>query len=195
MPAIRNHALATKPRRMSLISLRRDESGVAAIEFAMVAPILLTLFLGAVEFSQALTLDRRVTTVASSIADLVAQAEQVSTSELDDIMNIGRTIMETALVSQYNDSDLDITVISVVSDADGNIEVDWSYDRSGSQPYANGSSYPNLPANLLGPSASVVVTEVSYDFDPPVGKYLTDGIKLEERAFLRPRRGLNVELN
>lgn len=176
------------------MSLLRDNRGVAAIEFAMVAPILLVLFLGAIEFSQALTLDRRVTAVASSVADLVAQAEKVSTNDLDDIMVIGQRILETALITSYEDNELEIEVISLLADANGDVKVDWSYDRSGGTPYAKGSNYPKLPAGLLGPSSSVIVAEVSYDFDPPVGKYLTSGILLEERAFLRPRRGLNVEL-
>ena len=55
---------------------RRDSRGVAAIEFAMIVPIMSAMFIGAVEVSQAITVDRRVTQVASSTADLVARAEK-----------------------------------------------------------------------------------------------------------------------
>ena len=50
--------------------IARNNSGVAAVEFAMIVPIMFLLFVGSVEFSQAITVDRRVTQVASSTADL-----------------------------------------------------------------------------------------------------------------------------
>lgn len=61
---------------------RRDRRGVAAIEFALIVPIMSAMFIGAVELSQVITVDRRVTQVASATADLVARAEkQISHTE------------------------------------------------------------------------------------------------------------------
>ena len=81
-------------RKLQLIAsrFRHEKQGVAALEFAFIAPILLIVFLGSVEFSQALTLDRRVTTIASSTADLVAQSDSISTADLNDIALIERFI-------------------------------------------------------------------------------------------------------
>lgn len=167
-------------------------AGVAALEFALVAPILLTLFIGSVEFSQALTLDRRVTTAASSIADLVAQAEVITEPELDDIMGIAESLLETALISQFNPGDLSIQVVSVLTDANNNATVGWSYDKAGGQPYAAGSTYSGLPAGLLEPLSSVIIATVAYDFTPEIGQYISGTIELEETFYLRPRRSLSV---
>src|SRR5207244_1629235 len=66
---------------------RASTEGVAAVEFALIVPIMAIMFIGAVELSQAITVDRRVTQVASSTADLVARAEtQISQAEITDIM-------------------------------------------------------------------------------------------------------------
>jgi len=50
--------------------LARDERGVSAVEFAMLLPLMLTLYLGAVEISQGIAADRKVTLVSRTVADL-----------------------------------------------------------------------------------------------------------------------------
>ena len=52
---------------------RRSRDGMAAAEFAMLLPVLLTLFFGVMEFSLALACRADVANVASTAADLVAQ--------------------------------------------------------------------------------------------------------------------------
>jgi Flp pilus assembly protein TadG len=90
---------------------RRDRRGVAAIEFAMIVPIMSAMFIGAVELSQAITVDRRVTQVASSTADLVARAEkQISHTEIGDITKVGGYILEP-----YSQTPLEIPLRNVTS--------------------------------------------------------------------------------
>ena len=192
-------------RTVWLRRLLGEEKGVAALEFAIIAPLLMVLFLGAVAFSQALTMDRRVTLTASSLADLVTQADQVSftdpvtqadqvsTADLDDIMLLGDQLMQTSMVANYDPTKLIVKMAQVTTDANGNTTVDWSYDKSGGTPYASGSSYPGLPASLAQPNMSIVATEVSYDFEPIIGHFLTGPINLEETFYLRPRRSVSVQ--
>ena len=45
--------------------LKRDDKGIAAVEFALVLPILVIMLLGTVELGQALTIDRRIIQAAS----------------------------------------------------------------------------------------------------------------------------------
>ena len=70
-------------------------AGMAAIEFALIVPIMGVMFIGAVELSQAITVDRRVTQIASSTADLVARAETSRSRRptIADIMRAGSYIM------------------------------------------------------------------------------------------------------
>ena len=59
-----------------------DERGVSAVEFAMLLPLMLTLYLGAVEVSQGIGADRKVTLTARTIADLVSQVSSIGNSDM-----------------------------------------------------------------------------------------------------------------
>ncbi|WP_159436547.1 TadE/TadG family type IV pilus assembly protein [Pseudovibrio sp. Tun.PSC04-5.I4] len=77
---------------------------MAAIEFAIVLPLLLFLFVGMIELTTALSYDRRVSKTGSSIADLVARSADV-TETMDDI--------ERAIDHQmtpYEDADVDVKI-------------------------------------------------------------------------------------
>ena len=169
-------------------TLGEDKGGFAAVEFAMVVPIMVVLFLGSVEFSLALSYDRRVTAISSATADLVAQEEEVDSNYLDDVMKIA----DGLLPPDADFADLDIKLVSVVTDADSNVTVSWSYNRTGGEPYPQDSAYNDLPADLVEPLSSVIVSEVSYVYNPPVGHFITGNITLSERFFLRPRKSLQV---
>src|ERR1700716_2835394 len=60
--------------RHSLRNLARDNSGIAATEFAVIVPIMLVMFFGTVEFSSAVAVDRKVTLAARTLSDLTSQA-------------------------------------------------------------------------------------------------------------------------
>ena len=59
--------------RLAVTALANDGRGVAAIEFAMIVPIMLVLFFGTVEFSSGVAVDRKVTLMARTFSDLVSQ--------------------------------------------------------------------------------------------------------------------------
>ena len=87
------------PRRLAnaLNSLRKACEGTAAIEFGFIAPIMMFLFLGAVEVSQAVSADRRASQVAGYSGDLIAQAPGNTTPDLDyilNVMNVGSFVMD-----------------------------------------------------------------------------------------------------
>lgn len=164
-----------------------DERGLSAVEFALIVPIMISMYLGAVEFGHALTIDRRVTSVASSAADLVAQVETVEGAQVDDIFEAASSIL-----MPYTTGPLSIVLTSVVADADNNTTVAWSCARNGTA-HAENSAFA-LPDGLTQPFSSVIVADVSYVYNPPVGQHIAGGITLSETFYLRPRRSLTVEL-
>lgn len=174
--------------RKSLQEWRRDECGVSALEFALVLPVMITMYIGAVEISHALTVDRRVTSVASAAADLVAQSEDVSDADLTDIFEASTSIM-----LPYSSGPISIVLSSVVADENNDTTVAWSSAHNGA-PRAVGSSY-TVPAGLTQPFSSVIVAEVSYAYTPPIGKIIIGGFNMEDTFYLRPRLSLTVEKN
>jgi hypothetical protein len=85
---------------------------------------------------------------------------------------------------------ISIVLTSVVADEDNTTTVDWSCAQNGA-PHSTGSSF-TLPDGLTQPFSSVIVAEVSYDYQPPIGRYMVGGINMTETFYLRPRRSLTV---
>src|SRR5882672_5866985 len=56
----------------------------AAAEFAMIAPIMITMYFGAAELTDGYAASAKVTSVASTAADLVAQENSICNAEMAD---------------------------------------------------------------------------------------------------------------
>jgi Flp pilus assembly protein TadG len=176
-------------------AFRRDRSGVAAIEFAMIVPIMIMLFFGTVEFSQALTADRRVAQMASTTADLVAQYDTLSVAQVCNIFKISKS-----LLLPYSPTSLEISVTNLSKTGTATPTGTWSEDLgcTATGPYQSTYSTP-VPAGLLpdqaaGVSVCVVMAEVKYTFKPTVGYFLspTAGVALKEKFYLKPRKSTCV---
>ena len=166
----------------------RDRRGVSAVEFALILPTMIVLYLGIAETGNAITVYRRMSTIASTAADLTAQTKTVSTADLNDIVSAS-----SAILSPYPTSPLKIVLSSVVADANNNGKVAWSYSNKGSGRAAN-SAYP-VPAGLTEPSSSVIVAEITYAFTPLVDLksfYSPGSFNMKRTFYSRPRRSLTV---
>jgi Flp pilus assembly protein TadG len=165
-----------------------DRRGVSAIEFALILPALVILYVGSVELGNALTISRRTEAVASTAADLTAQAKTVSTADLDDITSVAKRILDP-----YSTAPLRIVLTSVVADDQNNTKVDWSYATNGGSPHAK-NSVVSLPAGLTQADSSVIMAEVTYAFTPLLNlSFANPGSFTMSRTFyLRPRKSLTV---
>lgn len=191
---------AAKIRLQRLLQrLARNAQGVAALEFAMVAPLMFMLFLGSVEFGQAISVDRRVTQAASSTADIVARApsEGVTAAQVDrDMSIVGQ------LIAPYNLGDLTVEVVSVKAQAVPgnpnalNYVVDWSRNNRGGTPYARNSPAPfGMPQGLMVAGESTIVGRAFYNYTPLIFSYfIKEAFTMEEIFYLRPRNGACVHL-
>ncbi len=79
--------------RTFLRRLCGNRDGVSAVEFALIAPVMVLFYVGMVEISLALSVDRKVTNAASALADLVAQDDVITDGEMVDILNAGSAII------------------------------------------------------------------------------------------------------
>ena len=181
-----------------LRGLRSDTRGVAAVEFALIVPIMFFLFVGAIEFSQALTVDRRVTQSASSTADLIARApsQGLTAAQVDNEL----AIVEQ-LIRPYDASALTVRIVSVKATAVPgnpgavNYVVDWSRDNHGATPYARNGSYSGIPDGLLVAGESVIVAEATYNYTPLIFHYfIQNAFNLNETFYLKPRNASCVHL-
>jgi len=171
----------------------RDRQGVAAVEFALIVPILFMLFAGTIEFSQALTVERRVSQVANATADLVAQTKSITTGEVAGIMEIVGHLMRP-----YDPQRLRVTILNVIANISrpNDTRVCWSFEyNGGTATYTDGEPYP-LPDDVVEPGGSVIVTEVEYDYVPMIFSYfIKSAFSLKETHYLKPRLSSYVQYN
>ena len=159
--------------------LAGDERGVSAVEFAMLAPVLIAFYFGMAEFCQGFMAQKRMGHVSAMVADLIAQEEEVSAAAVDDIFQIGGLIMKpfptTALKQR----------VSSVTRTSGIAKVDWSRG-SGMDPREANSTI-TLPDDLVTEGESVIVSEATYDYDSPVDYLMPAVTQFSHIYYLRPR--------
>ncbi|HYE47587.1 MAG TPA: TadE/TadG family type IV pilus assembly protein [Caulobacter sp.] len=166
--------------------LRRDQRGVSAVEFALIAPALIAFYFGLAELTQAMMAERRASHAASSIGDLIAQSTQVSDATLTDIFTIGETIM-----SPFPATSLKMRVTSIVADGNVSPKVEWS---KGSGLTADGAGATmTVPSGLLTAAGdSVIKSEVQYSYDSPVDYFVPNAVTFTKVFYLRPRKSDKV---
>ena len=166
-------------RRGLFRRLGRDDRGVSAVEFALLAPVLIAFYFGMAEFCQGFMAQKRMGHVSAMVADLVAQEETVATATLDDIFAIGGLIMKpfpTASLKQR---------VSSVTRTAGIARVDWS--RGAGMDPREVNTTITLPADLVANGESIIVSEATYDYDSPVDHFMPGITRFSHVYYLRPR--------
>jgi Flp pilus assembly protein TadG len=179
--------LAARVRR-PLRRFLRDKRGVSAVEFAMLLPLMITLYLGGVEVSSAIAVDRKTTLVARTLGDLVAQSTSVNAADMTNILNAATTV-----VQPYSDAQLQVTVSRVDVDANGAAKVIWSKARNTTARASNSSV--TLPPALNTANTSLIWAETQYSYTPTIGYVITGTMQLKDQIYMRPRLSDTVACN
>jgi Flp pilus assembly protein TadG len=162
-----------------------DKRGIAAVEFAFILPLMLVLFFGTVEFSQGVAVDRKVTIMARTLADLTSQNTSVTTTQLNNFFKASKAIM-----TPYDDSPLNSTVSELYVDPSSlAARVQWSV---GAAPRTVGSTV-TIPSQLQIGGTYLIYSEITYQYVPTVGYVMAkSGINLHDVAYTRPRQSTCV---
>ena len=105
--------------RLRAAGLLKDRSGIAATEFAMIVPMMLVMFFGTIEFSSAVAIDRKVTIMARTVADLTSQGATVNDTDLTNFFAASLAIM-----TPYDKTPTNATVSELYIDpASGDVRV------------------------------------------------------------------------
>jgi len=158
-----------------------DRQGVSAVEFALIAPIMIGFYFGLAEFCQGYMAQKRMSHTTAAISDLVAQTDVVTVDEVEDILAIGSLIMKP-----FPTTGLKMRISSVTRDANGVAKVDWS--RGSAMAPLGTNSTVIVPVTMIANGESVVMAETTYDYTSPIG-YLMPGItNFSSKFYSRPRR-------
>lgn len=175
--------------------LRRCAAGNVAVEFALALPVLMMLMLGSAELARFVILHQKVDRVAVTMSDLVARAETISESEMDDIFIAAGEVAEP-----FDLGSLGLVIVSSVVNPDGNgATIAWQ--RSGGGAYSASSQVgveggsATLPAEFdVREGETVIISEVYFDFTPFLSEMIVEPQTLYRRAHHRPRLGTLDEI-
>jgi Flp pilus assembly protein TadG len=182
--------------RAACARFRHDRRGIAAVEFAFIAPILLAMYFLTMEVSQAIETNKKLSRVGSMVADLVTQQGSVTKADLEAIMKIADT---TLLPYHRSAPNIYITGISIGGDP-LKATVAWSRQVVGGN-YATVTKSGNevtVPASLMIANSFLVRVVSTLQYRPVItwtaqGKGMLglaaafDSLSMGETYYLRPR--------
>ena len=166
-------------------ALGRDRRGVSAVEFALIAPFLIFLFIGSFELTRAVNINRQTALLSRTVSDFVSQQESVNATMLNNIL-----VASTAVMYPYptDAANLSIEVESITTTKDGSM-TQWSYPNKITVPKKSG--YEGVDG------LSVIKTSVSYKpsfiFTFLIERLNLKNFTLEESTFMAPRLGKPIE--
>jgi len=197
--------------RLAATRLFRDSSGMAAIEFSFILPIMLVLFFGTIEFSSGVAVDRKVTLISRTLSDLTSQAP--ATDQAQTYATVNDTYMQNVftasmkIVDPYLATPLTSTISEIYVDSTAVAKITWSKAAtvssgatqatlvaSSRNPGDNVTSL--VPASLLVKKTYVILSEVSYLYVPVgIGYVMKNSLSLSDVAYTRPRQATCVVYN
>ena len=151
-----------------LSRLRRDTSASSAIEFGLLAPLLMLMLLGTIEAGRAINIERHFTSAVQTAGDLVAREEFLGTTKtgaknnLDAMMDSIRHLMQP-----YNSDNLAIGIFSVQASAKNaaDTEVIWNYSYKNKMSVPGECTSYTLPKDLVVKGSSVIVVDAEYTYN------------------------------
>ncbi|MBO6717818.1 MAG: pilus assembly protein [Rhizobiaceae bacterium] len=182
--------------------LAKAKGGVAAVEFAFIAPVLLSLYFVTMEVSQAIEVNKKVGRVGSMVADLITQQQSTTKSEVDAILKIGESILQP-----YNRTDGRIvaTAIQITDEENPKVIVAWSRKLENGTAGAGlaKNSTTTVPADLKIRNTFLIRVESDLSYKPVITwaadqkqvlglAAAFDGIAMGERYYLRPRMSQTI---
>ncbi|MBY4608479.1 pilus assembly protein [Rhizobium sp. 9T] len=187
-------ALRNPFTRLALTARRliRERKGAGAIEFAILFPVLVMLYIGAFEITIGLSVSKRATRAAGSIADLVTQQQSVTKSTLAEMRSVA-----TATFVPYNSTSLTLKITGITVDASANAKVLWSWAQDGSVPYAKNAAVSDVPSDMKTANSFLVRTELSipYTMFLFAPNFMPDGVRtinISRSYFYRQRQGDSI---
>ncbi|KAA0700005.1 pilus assembly protein [Neorhizobium sp. P12A] len=175
-----------------LIRLSRDKRGIGAIEFAILAPVLLLLYLGALEITVALSVAKRTSRASGTIADIVTQQSSVTKSFLATMPSAA-----SAIFAPFGTTGMTMKITGITIDSSSKATVAWSWAQNGTTPYSAGSAASGVPTDMNTAGSFLVRTELSIpyqmlSFGPDFLPSGTNTITISREYFYRQRTGQSI---
>lgn len=178
--------LTRRTRWRGIQGLCYNEKGISAVEFALIAPVMVLLYLGCIELSLMMRADRRITTTSASLGDLAARLSVVTDADMREMFQAANVLMQP-----HSAATARMRITSVADTGDGQPRVQWSdgYNITAHAP----NTILSVPAGIIPPNGSVIVSEVEFDYSSSLGFVIDTTRTMKDTFYLRPRRVIAIE--
>lgn len=178
--------------RAALRRLAAQTHGGSAVEFAIILPFMLLVFLGTYDLCNGIAADRKVTITARTLSDLIAQATQVKTSDVTNSFTAASYVMmpfSGAPVQTVSEVKIDATTTPTKA------TIQWSRSTNGTGRPTNQSV--TVPSGLVvsGQVTYLIWSEVSYTYQPFVSYVFKSAFSLSDQFYARPRQSACVVID
>ena len=197
--------------RIAAARLLADSSGIAATEFAVIVPLMLTMFFGTVEISSGVAVDRKVTLIARTLSDLTSQAAPSTPgmwwAPVNDAYLQNAFTASIAILTPYVPTPATMQLSEVYVDLSGTARIVWSKAAT----IGSGATQATLttstriagdvvtgvvPSQLLVRQTYMIFSEVSYLYTPlGIGYVMKANVPLKDVAYSRPRQATCLVYN
>lgn len=174
--------------RVLLRRFVRGRDGISAVEFALILPFMLTLYLGGSELGDGMAIQFKATLAARTVADLATQYTNIpDTTTMNQILGAASTV-----VTPYPTAGMTVTVSELQLTNGGTTgKVIWSASNNGNGRAVN-STFPLPPAmqalaTANTPTVYLILGEVTYPYTPSMGYAITGTINIYEDIVFSPR--------
>lgn len=172
--------------------------GVAAIEFAMIMPVLLILFLSSFDAANAIAIYMKVRSATYTLAAVTNQYG-IGNDAISPAVMTAITGATGAVLAPYSSTPSVVTISQIKATSNTKATVSWSYSVNGTALTA-GTSY-SLPSNFAKDTCGgtypcyMVLASVSYTFTPEFGAFLTGPLGLSDSLYATPRISACIQYN
>jgi Flp pilus assembly protein TadG len=170
-------------KRSSDRLLRRfilTDRAIAAVEFALVLPLMLFIFVGVAQVGQAIEISRKVTVTTRIVTDLVTQYPSMSSSIMSTVLGASSQV-----IAPYPAGNIAITVSEISTNSSGAATVTWSSTLNGTA--LTPCSKFTLPTALDQDNISLIYGTVTYSFTPILGYKIIGTIPISDKIYMSPR--------
>jgi Flp pilus assembly protein TadG len=186
---------------LAKICRRFDAStrGVAAVEFAIIIPVLLLLFLASFDGANAIAVYMKVRSATFTLASITNQYT-TSTNGIQSTDMTAITGSTAAVLAPYSSTPVVVTISEIKAASASSAAVSWSYSLNGTA-YAQGTSWKTLPSQFTTINACnsypcyLIFAEVSYKYTPSFGYFVTGPITLSDNLYVTPRSSVCIQYN
>jgi Flp pilus assembly protein TadG len=161
-----------------LSRFRKDQSGIVALEFVLILPVMILLLFTSWEVSTIYLVKKRTDHAATVLADLTTQSNAMTNAAFNGI-----TEAIEAVMFPYEDRPMRLHVLAVEVDANRRVQLAWQRTTGGGA----GLTVNDLPANLRLPNSFYIMTAARVIYRPSFATNLVNDITLQDQAIMVPR--------